>query len=202
MGLAAVDLPKLRQLVIDHEPLRPAQASVLHDIVIHCVLADDGYKVAGDVDTTAKGTEPPYFMGILWSNQLDIDARLGVTVDERLPGFPSFRYLRTGDMILGIYMDPALSLLQYPNTETHTRDQLINAIGSRPETQDVVLQVLRDGEQIRIALKMAPRPIKADHLNREGLKVFTNDRADRADAYWQEQFVPLLESTSTAVAAD
>lgn len=203
MGISASDLPKLRQLVIDHQPIRPAQASALHEIVVQAYLAGQTYQAMNEKWITASDEDSPYFLGILWSpTSAESDARLGVTVDERLPGFPSYRYLRTGDMILGVYLDPTVSLLQLPNMETHTREQLIGAIGSGPNVQKIVLLVLRDGEQIRISVKMAPRPLLADKLNPGSLTTFIADRNDKADAYWQENFVPLLEARDAEVNAD
>jgi hypothetical protein len=202
MGISGDDLPKLRQLVIDHQPIAAGQASALHDIVEQAYLASLPYEPMDVKQTIAGGQQSPYFMGILWPRDFDSDARLGVTVDERLPGFPSYRYLRTGDMILGVLLNPNVSVLQFPNQETHTRQQLISAIGSSPDVQNIVLLVLRDGEQMRIPVKMAVRPIDADSNNPGSLRPFIADRANKADAYWQENFVPLLESRDAGEIAE
>jgi hypothetical protein len=195
MGLPAADLPKLRQLVIDQQPILPGQASALHDIVVQAFLAGESYESLSGDQTTITGKGPQYFLGIGWPNDFDDDeTRIGVIVDERVPGFPSYRYLRTGDMILGIYLDPSLSLQQPPNTETHTRQKLIDTIKLQSDQQDIVLLILREGEQKRIAIKLAPRPLAArESLDPQPLIDFKADRADRADKYWQENFVPLLE---------
>lgn len=194
MGIKGDDLPKLRQLVVDSKPISPAQSGALHDIVLQAFLASESYKVPGGGDSDASGTEGPFFLGILWpTHDGDDEARLGVAVDERLPGFPSYRFLRKGDMILGVYIGPDAPLLETPYMETHSRSALISAIAGSPGSQNVVLQVLRDGETIKIAVKMAPRPLDADGIAIGAIRAFNATRLDRADAYWQENFAPLLE---------
>jgi hypothetical protein len=196
MGLSADNLPKLRQLIIEHQPILPAQACALHDIVTQCVLAGESYTAKNGEETTIAGNQAPYFLGVEWTNLLPDpdDSRLGVTIETRLPGFPSYRYLRTGDMILGILFDPNLSLLQEPNVPTHAYQELVDAIASHPDTQTITLLILRDGEQMQLAIRMAPRPSRTDRLNPNALNDFKSSRLDRADTYWQENFVPLLES--------
>ncbi len=192
MGLGLDDLPALRQLVVEHQPLVSTQAAALHDIVIQMFLRDEKYDVTDGrttFKTTIDGDQRPFFLGIRWLDPYEVEPRLGVPFDERLPGFPGFRYLQPGDMIMGVYFDPTLPLDQSPNTETHLPSMLINAIKGSPEVQNIVLQVLRDGERIRIAIKMAPKPMQEF----DALEGFTADRVTRADAYWREKFVPLLD---------
>ena len=50
-----------------------------------------------------------------------------------------------------------------------------------------MLQVLRDGEQIRISVKMAPRPVKDD------IALGGSERITRAETYWHDKFVPLMD---------
>ncbi len=194
MGISGDDLPKLRQLVIENLPISPNQASALRDVVLQAYLASEKYSIPSGGETDSTGTEGPFFLGMLWGPDTATDLRLGVTVDERLPGFPSYRYLRKGDMILGIFMDPTAPLLQLPNMETHDVASLKGAISAAPRNQNIQLQVLRNGELILVSLKMAPRPSDADQNAVGALKAFTSSRAERADMYWHENFAPLLDS--------
>jgi hypothetical protein len=198
MGIAAADLPRLRQLVIDSQPVSPTQSAALRDIVLQSFLAGDPYTIKtdqGTAQTDASGATGPFFLGILWATvDLQDDARLGVSVDERLPGFPSYRFLRKGDMILGVYLDPDAPLSQLPNVETHNRTALIQTIFNAPAVQNVVLQVLRDGQTLKIPIKMAPRPMNADGNAVGSIRDFNNDRIHRAEAYWQQNFAPLLQA--------
>jgi hypothetical protein len=194
MGIKADDLPKLRQLVIEHLPISPAQSAALRDVVLQAYLAGEQYKNMGGVMTDPSGTEGPFFLGLLWKPEIEIaDARLGVTVDERLPGFPSYRYLRKGDMILGIWTHPTEPLPQQPDWLTPNKTALIDAIRTSPRSQDIVLQLIRNGQKITVPVKMAPRPGEADPDKPESLQAFKALRADRAEAYWQENFAPLLD---------
>ncbi len=198
MGINADDLPKLRQLVIEHLPLSPDQLAALRDIVMQAYLAGEKYP-AGDrsinpagVETDSNGTESPFFLGLTWGKDITdaTDARLGVTVDERLPGFPSYRFLRKGDMILGVWIHPTDPLPKQPDWLTPNRQALIAAISGSPRSQDVVVQLIRNGQQMTVAIKMAPKPIYADP---DSLQTFKAMRVDRAETYWQENYAPLFE---------
>ncbi len=198
MGISRDQLPQLRQLVSDNQPVNPAQVAALRDIVTQVYLTEEPYTGTNGEQTNALGKTGPFFLGVHWE-QLDEDpARLGVPVDERLPGFPSFRFLRKGDMIEGCFIDPAAPLLQLPNMETHNRTALINAIGSAPGAQNIVLQVLRNGESIKVSVTMAPRPAVANGNNFTAMSTLNSIRIDKADAYWEQNFAPLVDSANNA----
>jgi hypothetical protein len=200
MGLKSEDLPKLRQLVVEHLPLSPDQLAALRDIVMQAYLAEEKYR-AGDnssnttgVETDSNGTEAPFFLGLRWDPEIIVasDARLGVTVDERLPGFPSYRFLRKGDMILGVWIHPTEPLPKQPDWLTPTDTALKDAIRTSPRTQDVIVQLIRNGQQMTVPIKMAPKPSDAD-ASPDSLQTFKALRAQRAETYWQENFAPLFE---------
>ncbi len=198
MGMTPADLPAFRRLIADSLPLEPAQVQPLHDIVEQVYLAGEKYSVKtdnGDTLTDASGSSPPFFMGIRRVDASDLDPRLGAPVEARVPGFPAFRFLRDGDMILSIGPNPATSLVQRPVIETHSLDNVIHAItpDSGPQLQDVILAVLRDGEEIRIPLRLAPRPYLADALNPDALNAFEAPRINAAEEYWNENFHPLVD---------
>jgi len=192
MGISADDLPKLRQLMIETHPLAPDQTAALKDIVTQAYLASQKYDIADNQQTDISGNRDPFFLGLLWPPQTGNEIRMGVPVDERIPGFPSYRFLRRGDMIIGIFINPDASLLQYPNMETHNVPTLTAAINGPPRVQDIALQVLRNGQILKVRVKMAPRPLYADPLNQGSLHQFIADRAADAERYWNENFAPLL----------
>jgi hypothetical protein len=193
MGITSNDLPALRQLVIDKQPISHMQSAALRDIVTHVYLSGKTYK-ANLGETDSSGSVGPFCLGIFWATPPSESARLGLCVDERLAGFPAYRFLRKGDIILGIYIDPKLSLETLPNRETHNLDTLREAIDMNPGAQNVELDVLRCGETIRVALRMAPRPTDADVMLPRGMANFNSIRLDDADAYWEENFEPLMPS--------
>ena len=145
-----------------------------------------------------------------YGNRKGDQLRLGVSVDERLPGFPSYRFLRTGDMILGVLSDPSLPLDQLPNMEVHNIDSLKNSILTKP--QNIALQVLRGGEVIQIAIKMAPRPQfavpalqpqnAAIQNNARVIENFSSIRAQHADDYWHLNFDAVVDPHSDTTASN
>jgi hypothetical protein len=200
MGISADDLPRLRQLVIESQPLSPAQSGALYDIVIQSYLANQPYRVWGNTYANASGTGNPYFLGIVWTAEIvdNEPPRRGAIIEDRLPGFPSYRFLRTGDMILGVYIHPDRPLKELPNMETHTRIALKTALSNQLEGRDFVLEVLRDGETIRVPVTLAPRPIDADTLAPGAVQAFNAIRVDSAEAYFNENFAPLVDQNIEA----
>jgi hypothetical protein len=198
MGMTLADLPAFRQLVASSRPLAPVQAQALHDIVIQVFLAGQKYEVLSDgedVQTDTTGSQAPYFLGIHTIFFEDLNARLGVPVESRVPGFPAFRFLRDGDMILSVSPTPAGAVFQRPTIETHNMESLIRAItpDSGVPSQDVVLNVLRDGQELRIPIHMAPRPQKLTGANPDALSAFIAVLNQRSEAYWNENFLPLVD---------
>jgi hypothetical protein len=212
MGFTAADLPALRQIAADNAPLSPQVIWALHEIVVQVFLADEKYKDLNNADCNAATAVSPYFfLGVRWpqrSIQVDPTIRLGAEIDERLPGFPSFRFLRTGDMILGIYFDSDLPISLTPNC-----DMLIKTIQMHPLRQQIVLQVLRDGEIITVPVKMSPRPFEAgppagapvngpQPNNEASMDTFMGSRQKRADTYWRLNFDALVDPHSDATASN
>jgi hypothetical protein len=202
MGMDADDLPAFRQLVSDSRPLAPAQVSVLRDIVMQVFLAGEKYTAASPVEADASGSPGAFFLGVVWAARFDdVVRRMGVPIDQRLPGFPSYRFLQDGDMILGIYLNPSLPLLQPPNAQTHLRTEVRSILQNVQQSQQIELQVLRDGEVIRIPLRLAPKPQAA----LTGLDEFSVQRNVRVEKYWNENFAPLVaerDPQSNKLAAD
>jgi hypothetical protein len=189
MGIAAGDLPKLRQLVIESMPIAPDQAAALPDIVTQSLLAGEKYTSRDGEETDASGSEGPYFLGLVGpQEEMDDQGRMGIVVDQRLPGFPSYRFLRKGDMILGVFVDPKAPLQVVPNVQTRKLSVLSSFIEMNPAAQSILLQVLRDGELIRVQVTMAPRPQVANPATPGSLSTFIAERADLAETYWNENF--------------
>ncbi len=104
-------------------------------------------------------------------------------------------------MILGIYLNPSLPLLQPPNAQTHLRTEVRSILQNVQQSQQIELQVLRDGEVIRIPLRLAPKPQAA----LTGLDEFSVQRNVRVEKYWNENFAPLVaerDPQSNKLAAD
>jgi hypothetical protein len=186
MGLTRNDLPRLRALVEQSRPLAASQVAALHEIVIQIYLSGESYPPAFPVTG---------FLGLSWPQGTDPGTRLGVLVQTRFPGFPSFRMLRDGDLILGVLLNPNAPLEVGPNTTTQDLGRLMGAIGAAGANREVVLDVLRQGQEIKVPLQLKPHPlleIGADPTD------FFDRRQQKAEEYWRTEFVPLLRDRSTS----
>ena len=175
LGLSRGDLPRLRELVEQNRPLAPAQMTALHDIVVHLYLTGEPYPsdpLLGVIGLRWADEEPP---------------RLGVPVDQRIPGFGGFQMLRDGDLILGVLLHSDSSSLQL----TPSVAVLQYAIESIGPGHDVVLEVLRQGQRIQVSVHLRPKPIPPDS-SPQGIESFFDDWQKKGEDYWKNQFLPLL----------
>src|SRR5262245_26254866 len=120
MGLTRADLEMLRDVVQNSRPLAPAQSAVLHEIVTHVYLAHDRLMAERD------GEPPQGFLGVVLDPpdggvQPNIDGT-GVYIYQCMPGYCSFRWLRSGDIITGISLDGAKTI------DVTKTDELINNV--------------------------------------------------------------------------
>ena len=180
MGLTRDDLPRLRELVARSRPLAAEQAAALHEIVVHVYLSGEPYAANG-----SKG-----FLGL---QHLDSGAfRLGTPVQSPLPGFPSCQMLRDGDLIRAVVVHPEAPSLEQdlptPNGET-----LHNVIAGAGANQTVVLEILRQGQTIRVPLRLLPRPVVCDESQMD-MAAFITERQQKGEEYWQREFVPLVRA--------
>ncbi len=186
MGISRSELDGLR-LLIQKTSLVPAQVNALHDIVTHAFLAGETYEAAPG----------QAFLGIRWYTP-DVDdlnigpPRLGVPVEQRIPGFPSFQSLRNGDLILGVLVEPNAPIQQLPNMQTPTRRLLITAVSQAGSAKVLVLQILRQGQPLRVPVRLAPKPVELAGNDIGHVEQFLSDRMQRAEEFWQANFVPLL----------
>jgi hypothetical protein len=183
MGLTRDDLPGLRALVEQSRPLAPAQVAALHDIVVQVYLSGEPY-----VSDSNGG-----FLGLRWVNdpiRLEEAPGIGVPVDVRLIGFPSFQMLREGDLILGVLVQPKQPLQQLPNMATPTLPLLQAAISQAGANRQVILEVLRQGQTIRVPLRLMPRPKLQE--SPDVIESFSTERKQKGEAYWAKEFLPLL----------
>jgi hypothetical protein len=187
MGISHDDLGGLRTLIEHARPLAPAQVAALHDIVIQVFLAAETYDPVGEQS----------FLGV----QLDPDgfgpnvSRMGVPIQQRFPGFPAYQMLRDGDMILAVIKDPNAPVQQLPNLQTFTSQLLHEAVATTPTSRPIELLVLRQGQQVHVTVRLAPLPRELT-VARDvgGMNTFLSPRLQRAEQYWQEQFVPLVRA--------
>jgi hypothetical protein len=181
MGLEATDLPMLRTVVEESRPLAAAQTSVLEQIVTHVFLTGETY------ESNLSG-----FLGIkmeaIHVTFTDLSAREtapsgGMVVFERMPGFPGARMLLDGDVILAVLDRPQISIQETDGFAAVVRDM---GAGST-----VHFLILRHGQIVRVAVKLASRPNLADNFNE--MSALLVERRKLASEYWTAQFAPLLK---------
>jgi len=187
MGMSADDLPALKSLVEQSAPVTQSQIAALRSVVAHVYLASEKTDVYPGMA----------FLGIRWLTA-ENPPRLGVTVDQLSPGFPSYVALREGDLILSVIYDPSKPLDRLPNKPTPTRAQLTGEIATSGPGATLNLAIIRHGEpmQIHVNVIARPRGLPASSLNgQDEIDQFFRERQERADAYWQSKFAPILSAS-------
>jgi hypothetical protein len=191
MGLTRTHLPALRKVVQASSPLAPAQAAVLHDIVAQAYLAGDAYDSTGRdgfmgvrLIEVGLNFRPPAGAPIAASAPIDEGSATtyGVIVFERMPGFCGCRMLQDGDVILSVIERPRVQL-RGP-TEFSL---VIRAIGAG---RTMHVEVLRQGQIIRVPITLDPRPEEADFP--PAMQNLLDRRKKEMEEYWKQQFAPLL----------
>jgi hypothetical protein len=184
LSLSRGDLPALREVVEQHRPIAPAQMAALHDIVVHLYLSGEPYD-----------SDPDFgFIGLRWTD-MDMNSdtpRLGVPVGTRLPGFPGFQLLREGDLILGVFLQPNSPLQQWPNRYTTTINMLQLGIEAAGNQRDIVLLVLRQGQRMRIPVRLRPKMKVPQMAAAADVENYFLQWQKKGEDYWQAQFLPLL----------
>jgi len=188
MGMSREELWGLRSLIQRTRPLAPSQVAALHDIVIQVVLANESY----DAAVPNKG-----FIGVRWqdngSTAIGSAPARGIALDERLPGFPGYRWLRDGDVIRAVIIAPGTQMEQ--PRQISDADSLKGAVSSESVDKPLVLVVLRQGQEIRVPIRLSllPKDLDRNAMNDPGpVTAFLASRLQRAEQCWQEQFAPLL----------
>lgn len=178
MGIKRKDLAALEKVVAENRPVQASQAAVLYDIVTHVYMAGEPYPV----NDTLGG-----FLGL--RNMNDWDAPPGVMITTRIPGFPAYRMLREGDVIVGID--------ELPDTAITNSREFVDVLRQVPAGATVTLRVLRGGDVQKVAVRLDPRPAAANNLG-DAMALLESTRQTKADEYWARAFAPLVEDQSVS----
>jgi hypothetical protein len=185
MGLKREELGALRQLVEESRPIAPSQEAALHEIVVHVYLSTDPYP----------RLQPPVgFLGVMLENigtpwdagdpAKPGDEVSGVLVQDCVPGFCGFRYLRPGDLVKGVGAD-----LVVPVTMDTELRQAVQQTGAG---KAITLSILRQGKMVRVSFVLDAAPQVAS-FPRAVVQEFVNRRREKAEEYWRNAFGPLGE---------
>jgi hypothetical protein len=190
MGLKADSLPLLKKVVEQSQPLLPAQASVLRQIVTQVFLSGEPYDASPTAGFLGIHMEPPSIALVSFRDAALAEAGLpnagaaniGVVIVYRMPGFPAGRAFQDGDVIL--------SILDRPDVLIGDLTTFMEAVKDMKAGDTVHFLILRHGQIIRVAVKLAPRPLATDNNATDTLKF---SRQKRADDYWTTEFAALVK---------
>ena len=172
MSLNSGKLTQLLSVVRESLPLQPAQASALKEIVTFIYLSGQPY------EKTREG-----FLGIQMPREEDV-----AVVATRLAGFPGVRYLQDGDIILDLQEAP----LAPPVRQRAFSD----AVRKFKAGQVIHLKILRHGQEMTVAVTLAPRPSLDPVAEQNEIDRLILQREQAAEQYWKETFAPLIQASA------
>jgi len=174
MGLQKADLPSLRAAALAQSPLLPGQIEQLREVVAQVFLSADDYR--------KDPADPRGFAGLSWGTDvLNESFASGIPVQERIPGFPAFRVLESGDIITGV--------LEQPQTPLHKIGDFIAVVLLLRHGSVVHLSILRSGHPVLVALTLDDFPVDLDkHRNTVWVDNWILARSQRAEDYWNNEF--------------
>lgn len=177
LGLSAADLPTVEKIVRASLPLRPSQRIVLRQIVSH--LYNLGIEYEHDPQELG-------FIGMSYQSNSDAAQSGGIQVTDREPGFPAYRWLRDGDVVSAIE--------ELPGIRFESTDDFRSSINGFHAGDTITFVVQREDKILHIPLKLRARPaiFQMGMTTVEAARIWHEDWRQRADAYWNKIFVPLL----------
>lgn len=179
MGIDRRELPALRQIVTESRPIRASQAAVLYDIVTHAYAAGEPYIAQ----------EKGCVLGVQLSPSQDPP---GVEVAQRFPGFCAYRFLRDGDVIIGI--------AEMPGALSKVPLDLRAILGQVPGGTRLTFQVLRNGQTRSIPIRLDACPANPAADLETAIRKLHELREQRAVEFWTRNFAPLLEDQGVTAA--
>lgn len=186
MGLSRADLPTLRAIVQKNHPLAPSQAAALRDIVTQVFLSGETYNPV-----------PQHaFLGVTYQGYVpgapaDIDdgnPQAGVVVTDRIPGFPAYRALQNGDVIMGA--------TEMGDDIISRTDELQGLINTYHDGDTIHLKILRAGQTIIVPVKLCAHPDWDTHQFLDIRQVpEVRKRQLKADDYWDANFAQFIDDS-------
>lgn len=178
MGLSRGQLLELKSLIEQSRPLKPSQVAELHDIVTHAYLS-------GEQEHPGAGSTG--FLGLSWprgAERMSEDPP-GLVIVSRIKGFVAYRYLREGDILVGI--------AELPHARFTAVQDLSTTLMQVRGGTSVTLIVVRAGSTIRIPVVLDARPQWPG-----GVDQLQALREKSAEDFWEQNFAPLVSETMTS----
>lgn len=190
LGLQRDELPLLRDIVASMQPLRPAQAQPLEEVVTYVV-------------TRAALNEVPHsseaFLGVSLPSEYGADDVMdfgpgdssmvretpstdtGVPIINRLGGFVAYRYLEDGDIIEAVRFGGVLQ-------STQSVGEFRAAIKAARVGQDVTFRVRRAARVLEVTFELDAKAVD----QRDMQETIENAQSSASDL-WQQTFAPLVD---------
>jgi len=217
MGIDVADLGTLRALADAGRPLPPAQAAILHDIVVHVYAGATRVRIVrNDVEVglrfyaeTFAGLRRSGFLGVLLE---PVPSGFGIGLppaqpppqpgEENPPDFGQFQAVG-GVLIKETW--PGFAGFRYMRvgdvvlgtggvglepTRAPTVPELRAAVQATTPAGTLDLQVLRQGRVVDVPVTVSARPAWAE--DEFTTRQMQSRRLKRAEVYWQFAFAPLL----------
>jgi len=194
MGLTREQLPTLLAAVRSNLPVTPTQALALRDVVLQAHVASERLEPDLSKDTNSNIAGPKGFLGLapqIMNRPFIRDGeRLavndGVQFESRTPGFCAYRWLQDGDVILAIGRDGDDQMLRVASFTV-----LSNAVRATAPGTTIQMKVLRGGGTVTLRFPLDARPAVA--TNPQDFLAAMRQFAEKAEAYWQANFSPLID---------
>ncbi len=184
LTLTRRDLPLLRAVVKERQPLMPAESEALRDIVTQIYLSEETYE----------GDQSHGFVGVIFDVEQQFEELPigGVEVRQRMPGFCASRYLQDGDLILSVGNPPTVAIRSHVDM---TREVSRNSAGT-----PVTFLLLRRGRIIQLPVILDAKPSDLSPEQPSTIATFLAERQANAEKYWEAEFEPLIEEAGPQAA--
>jgi len=178
--LSPDDLPALMEVVKQSQPLLPAQATALKEIVLHVYARSLSYATA-----TREG-----FLGIRFEPQNQFEENASPIIVGRIPGFIAYAKLRDGDVVKS-FITPSGPVAVANNK------QVADWIKQARPGQILKLEIQRQNQILRVSMPADPRPgnpldPRVPGVVDNQLEEICNLRITKAQDYWLSHFAPLI----------
>lgn len=190
LGLQRDELPLLREVVASMQPLKPAQAQPLEEVVTYVLTR-------AAINDLPQASEA--FLGVSLPSAYDVYDRIdfeaeepsefcsdtqgyGVPIASCLNGFVAYRYLEDGDVIEAVRISGVLQ--PTPNVTVFR-----NAIRNARVGQKITLRVRRGARVLDVTFALDAKKVVDPIELQDTIQSAQNSAWD----YWHRQFAPLVD---------
>lgn len=193
LGLKKDQLPLLKKAVASSQPVTPAQAQVLRDIVVHIHVHEA-------IGFGTKGDKP--FLGVDTPEYYDFERppAIGCLITQPFIGFTAYRYVQPGDIVVQ-------ASVRNMNRQVTTFEDFARVLKTAKLGDIVSMTVARGGSKVDISFPLESNPLiltsrnanaganQANIVTATRLKPLIRD----ANRFFDKEFGPLLPVPKTMV---